>query len=138
MNQTSLVRGQLVSIYINFVLHLSDQIFTVEFLTFFTDHVLIGRVYRGILSNYQEVAIKHIIHEECIETFLKEVRSLTNVRHPNLVALLGYSKNAKECFLIYEICPNSNLSQWLFGMYNSLCLKCQLSRLFMPYLDYST
>ncbi|XP_047263540.1 probable serine/threonine-protein kinase At1g01540 isoform X1 [Capsicum annuum] len=74
-----------------------------------------GRVYRGILSNNQEVAIKHIIHEECIETFLREVRSLTNVRHPNLVALLGYSKNAKECFLIYEICPNGNLSQWLFA-----------------------
>ncbi|KAM3286672.1 hypothetical protein P3S67_025471 [Capsicum chacoense] len=74
-----------------------------------------GRVYRGILSNNQEVAIKRIIHEECIETFLREVRSLTNVRHPNLVALLGYSKNAKECFLIYEICPNGNLSRWLFA-----------------------
>ncbi|KAK4712558.1 hypothetical protein R3W88_007071 [Solanum pinnatisectum] len=74
-----------------------------------------GRVYRGILPNNQEVAIKHIIHEECIETFLREVKSLTNVRHPNLVALLGYSKNAKECFLIYEICPYGNLSQWLFA-----------------------
>ncbi|CAN4079264.1 unnamed protein product [Withania somnifera] len=73
-----------------------------------------GRVYRGVLSNNQEVAIKHIIHEEYTGTFLREVRSLSNVRHPNLVALLGYSKNAKECFLIYEICPNGNLSQWLF------------------------
>ncbi|KAH0771600.1 hypothetical protein KY290_015581 [Solanum tuberosum] len=74
-----------------------------------------GRVYRGVLPNNQEVAIKHITHEECIETFLREVKSLTNVRHPNLVALLGYSKNAKECFLIYEICPYGNLSQWLFA-----------------------
>lgn len=73
-------------------------------------------MYRGVLPNNQEVAIKHIIHEECIETFLREVKSLTNVRHPNLVALLGYSKNAKEYFLIYEICPYGNLSQWLFGM----------------------
>ncbi|KAG5624374.1 hypothetical protein H5410_009592 [Solanum commersonii] len=58
-----------------------------------------GRVYRGVIPNNQEVAIKHITHEECIETFLREVKSLTNVRHPNLVALLGYSKNAKEWLL---------------------------------------
>ncbi|PHU27567.1 hypothetical protein BC332_05899 [Capsicum chinense] len=87
-----------------------------------------GRVYRGILSNNQEVAIKHIIHEECIETFLREVRSLTNVRHPNLVALLGYSKNAKECFLIYEICPNGNLSQWLFALFSQHKYRVNLLR----------
>ncbi|KAJ9564106.1 hypothetical protein OSB04_000072 [Centaurea solstitialis] len=74
-----------------------------------------GKVYRGILSNKRHVAIKHIINDGFIETFLREVRNLALVRHPNLVALLGYCDNGDECFLIYELCTNGNLSEWLFG-----------------------
>ncbi|KAK3018285.1 hypothetical protein RJ639_003553 [Escallonia herrerae] len=74
-----------------------------------------GKVYKGILPNDQQVAVKHIINDGCIETFLREVRSLSHVRHPNLVPLLGYSENGDECFLIYELCPNGNLSEWIFG-----------------------
>ncbi|KAK3033574.1 hypothetical protein RJ639_032422 [Escallonia herrerae] len=74
-----------------------------------------GKVFKGILPNGQQVAVKHIINDGCIETFLREVRSLSHVRHPNLVPLLGYSENGDECFLIYELCPNGNLSEWIFG-----------------------
>ncbi|KAL4568381.1 hypothetical protein LXL04_023992 [Taraxacum kok-saghyz] len=74
-----------------------------------------GKVYRGILSNKQHVAVKHIIDDGFMETFLREVRNLALVRHPNLVALLGYCDNEDECFLIYELCTNGNLSEWLFG-----------------------
>ncbi|XP_024974950.1 leucine-rich repeat receptor-like serine/threonine-protein kinase At2g14510 [Cynara cardunculus var. scolymus] len=74
-----------------------------------------GKVYRGILSNKQHVAVKHIINDGFVETFLREVRNLALVRHPNLVALLGYCDNGDECFLIYELCTNGNLSEWLFG-----------------------
>ncbi|KAM7509929.1 hypothetical protein LguiB_008804 [Lonicera macranthoides] len=74
-----------------------------------------GKVYKGKLSNSQDVAVKHIINDGFVETFLREVRSLAHVRHPNLVALLGYSENGDECFLIYELCTNGNLSEWLFG-----------------------
>ncbi|KAL8266373.1 hypothetical protein R6Q59_003717 [Mikania micrantha] len=74
-----------------------------------------GKVYRGILSNKQRVAIKHITNEEFVETFLREVKNLALVKHPNLVALLGYCDNGDECFLIYELCVNGNLSEWLFG-----------------------
>ncbi|KAL5582529.1 hypothetical protein UlMin_014971 [Ulmus minor] len=74
-----------------------------------------GRVYKGILSNNQPVAIKHIIDEEDLETFVREVTSLSRVRHPNLVALLGCCVKEDECFLVYELCPNGNLSEWLFG-----------------------
>nr|GMC62107.1 probable receptor-like protein kinase At5g18500 [Ipomoea batatas] len=79
-----------------------------------------GRVYKGILFDNQNVAVKHIIKDGCMETFLREVRSLTHVRHPNLVALLGYGTNDEERFLIYELCPNGNLAQWLFGMDTAL------------------
>lgn len=74
-----------------------------------------GKVYKGILSNSQHVAIKHIISEGHTDTYVREVASLSDVRHPNLVALLGYCKNEDECFLVYELCHNGNLSEWLFG-----------------------
>ncbi|KAI3813156.1 hypothetical protein L1987_17873 [Smallanthus sonchifolius] len=74
-----------------------------------------GKVYRGKLSNKRRVAIKHIINEEFVETFLREVKNLALVKHPNLVALLGYCDNGDECFLIYELCINGNLAEWLFG-----------------------
>ena len=51
-----------------------------------------------------------------METFVREVRSLSHVRHPNLVALLGYCENEAECFLVYELCHNGSLSDWLFGI----------------------
>ncbi|XP_022632494.1 probable receptor-like protein kinase At5g18500 [Vigna radiata var. radiata] len=74
-----------------------------------------GKVYKGVLSNNQSVAVKHITNECYIETFVREVRSLSHVRHHNLVALLGYCESEAECFLVYELCHNGNLSEWLFG-----------------------
>ncbi|XP_057447480.1 probable receptor-like protein kinase At5g18500 [Lotus japonicus] len=75
-----------------------------------------GKVYKGILTNKQDVAVKHIINDDGnIETFVREVTSLSHVRHPNLVALLGFCNEADECFLVYELCPNGSLSEWLFG-----------------------
>ncbi|KAK7250548.1 hypothetical protein RIF29_33054 [Crotalaria pallida] len=74
-----------------------------------------GKVYQGILSNGHYVAVKNITNEGYMETFVREVRSLSHVRHPNLVALLGYCENETECFLVYELCHNGNLSEWLFG-----------------------
>ncbi|XP_063947442.1 serine/threonine-protein kinase PBL35 isoform X2 [Daucus carota subsp. sativus] len=74
-----------------------------------------GKVYKGVLHNNQSVAIKQITDEGYIETFTRELKSLSKVRHPNLVALLGYCKHKDECFLLYELCPNGNLSEWIFG-----------------------
>ncbi|KAK1568399.1 hypothetical protein Q3G72_023977 [Acer saccharum] len=74
-----------------------------------------GKVYKGTLSNNQPVAIKHIINDGNVETFVREVASLSHIRHPNLVALLGYCLREDEGFLIYELCPNGSLSNWLFG-----------------------
>uniref|UniRef100_A0A2N9I700 Protein kinase domain-containing protein n=1 Tax=Fagus sylvatica TaxID=28930 RepID=A0A2N9I700_FAGSY len=74
-----------------------------------------GKVYKGILSNKQHVAIKHIINDGNVESFVREVTSSSHVRHPNLVALLGCCVMEDECFLVYEFCPNGNLSEWLFG-----------------------
>ncbi|KAJ7970872.1 Receptor-like protein kinase [Quillaja saponaria] len=79
-----------------------------------------GKVYKGIMSNNQHVAIKHIINDGNMETFVREVTSLSHVRHPNIVALLGCCVKEDECFLVYELCPNGSLSDWLFGKDNVL------------------
>ncbi|KAL4336195.1 hypothetical protein GQ457_07G001970 [Hibiscus cannabinus] len=74
-----------------------------------------GKVYKGILSDQQQVAIKHIVNDGNEETFVREVKSLSHIKHPNLVRLLGYCLSKQDCFLIYELCPNGNLAKWLFG-----------------------
>ncbi|XP_026661596.2 nodulation receptor kinase-like [Phoenix dactylifera] len=74
-----------------------------------------GKVYKGVLSNGSNVAVKHIIKDGYAETFVREVTSLSHVRHPNLVALRGYCEEEDECFLVYELCSRGNLSEWLFG-----------------------
>ncbi|KAF6157356.1 hypothetical protein GIB67_004294 [Kingdonia uniflora] len=74
-----------------------------------------GKVYKGVLQNGRKVAVKHIVNDLHMETFVREVTSLSHVKHPNLVILLGYCEKEDECFLVYELCPNGNLSEWLFG-----------------------
>ncbi|KAM5581605.1 nodulation receptor kinase-like [Rosa sericea] len=93
------------------VLYATDNLSPIHFLGEGTA----GKVYRGILSNNQPVAIKHIIDDENVESFAREFTSLSHIRHPNLVTLLGYCLQEDECFLVYELCPNGNLSEWLFG-----------------------
>lgn len=73
-------------------------------------------MYKGVLSNGQHVAIKHIVGEAYLETFVREVTSLSHVRHQNLVSLVGYCDDEGECFLVYELCQEGNLSDWLFGI----------------------
>ncbi|KDP26568.1 hypothetical protein JCGZ_17726 [Jatropha curcas] len=74
-----------------------------------------GKVYKGILHNGQHVAVKHILNDGHVETFVREVTSLSHIRHPNLVALVGFCEYKDEYFLVYELCSNGNLSEWLYG-----------------------
>ncbi|CAN6676103.1 unnamed protein product [Malus baccata var. baccata] len=86
----------------------------------FIDQGRAGKVYKGILSNGKHVAVKHIINDGTVKTFICEVTSLPDVRHPNLVALLGSCEGVEEYFLVYELCQNGDLSEWLFGKDKSL------------------
>ncbi|XP_057774610.1 putative L-type lectin-domain containing receptor kinase V.2 [Salvia miltiorrhiza] len=79
-----------------------------------------GKVYKGILSNGEHVAVKHIVNDGHMETFVREVRSLSHVKHPNLVQLLGHCDGEDESFLVYQLCHNGNLSEWLFGKHRFL------------------
>ncbi|PWZ28797.1 U-box domain-containing protein 34 [Zea mays] len=73
-----------------------------------------GNVYRCILD-HTEVAVK-VIQENSIDKtdeFLKEVEILSQLRHPNLVLLLGFCPEI-GC-LVYEYLKNGSLEDQLFN-----------------------
>ncbi|GFZ06446.1 protein kinase superfamily protein [Actinidia rufa] len=49
------------------------------------------------------------------ENFIAQVEAIGNVRHKNLVKLLGYCTEGAFRMLVYEYVDNGNLSQWLHG-----------------------
>eukprot|EP01018_Ginkgo_biloba_P011607 Gb_41340 [translate_table: standard] len=70
-----------------------------------------GKVYRGVLSDGQVVAIKRA-HEDSIQgtnEFGTEMEMLSRVHHRNLVSLIGYSTDNGEQMLVYEYMENGTL-----------------------------
>lgn len=81
-----------------------------------------GKVYRGVLRDGTEVAIKKLTtggHQGDRE-FLVEVEMLSRLHHRHLVKLLGYfcSREPLVQLLCYELIPNGSVDSWLHG---SLC-----------------
>jgi serine/threonine protein kinase len=78
-----------------------------------------GRVYRGVLKDGTEVAIKKLStggHQGDRE-FLVEVEMLSRLHHRHLVKLVGYfsSRDTRTQLLCYELVPNGSLECWLHG-----------------------
>ncbi|KAI5584732.1 hypothetical protein POPTR_006G114400v4 [Populus trichocarpa] len=76
-----------------------------------------GKVYRGMLSDGQVVAIKRAQkgsmqggHE-----FKTEIELLSRVHHKNLVGLVGFCFEQGEQMLVYEYMPNGTLRESLSG-----------------------
>nr|XP_023926455.1 probable serine/threonine-protein kinase At1g01540 [Quercus suber] len=73
-----------------------------------------GIVYRGILLDNTRVAVKKLVSSSCqAEDFIAEVEAFGQVRHKNLVKLLGYCIDGTTRMLVYEYVDNGNLYQWL-------------------------
>ncbi|XP_018510072.1 cysteine-rich receptor-like protein kinase 40 isoform X2 [Brassica rapa] len=74
-----------------------------------------GTVYKGILPNGKEIAVKRLTRgsEGGIE-FKNEVSLLTRLQHKNLVKLLGFCNEGDEEILVYEFVPHSSLDRFIF------------------------
>ncbi|KAF8084271.1 hypothetical protein N665_0727s0038 [Sinapis alba] len=74
-----------------------------------------GSVFKGVLKDGSQVAVKRIEGEEKGEKeFRSEVAAIASVQHKNLVRLYGYSSVNRYRFLVYEYIPNSSLDIWIF------------------------
>lgn len=76
-----------------------------------------GWVYIGFLSNLKiHVAIKRLgkTYEQGIREFTAEVGIISQLRHRNLVELIGWCHHRKELLLVYEYMPNGSLDTHLY------------------------
>ncbi|KAK2984929.1 hypothetical protein RJ640_005670 [Escallonia rubra] len=85
-----------------------------------------GRIYKGILPNGQEIAVKRLSEYARQEErdFKNNVFIAAKLQHENLVRFLGFCIEAAEEFLIYEFMPNASVAQFLSDRVKS------------PYLDW--
>ncbi|KAL4555906.1 hypothetical protein LXL04_038538 [Taraxacum kok-saghyz] len=76
-----------------------------------------GGVYKGFLKETNcHVAVKKISSgsKQGIKEYAAEVKTISRLRHKNLVQLIGWCHEGKELLLVYEFMANGSLDSHLF------------------------
>ncbi|KAF2294238.1 hypothetical protein GH714_008477 [Hevea brasiliensis] len=74
-------------------------------------------VYLGSLSNGNpDIAVKRMSSEarQGLKEYASEVKTISRLRHRNLVRLIGWCREHQELFIAYEYMPNKSLDFHLF------------------------
>ncbi|XP_073107349.1 L-type lectin-domain containing receptor kinase IX.1-like [Elaeis guineensis] len=77
-----------------------------------------GEVYMGVLHDLKlEVAVKRISRDskQGKREYISEITTISQLRHRNLVQLLGYCHERGELLLVYEYMMNGSLDYHLYG-----------------------
>ncbi|XWS39803.1 hypothetical protein CRYUN_Cryun18bG0085800 [Craigia yunnanensis] len=82
-----------------------------------------GGVYRGYLAEQNiEIAVKKLAanSKQGKKEYVSEVKTISSLRHRNLVQLIGWSHEKADFLLVYEYMPNGSLDSHLYGRSNRL------------------
>ncbi|XP_048447340.1 probable leucine-rich repeat receptor-like protein kinase At1g35710 [Pyrus x bretschneideri] len=82
-----------------------------------------GKVYKAELQSGQVVAVKRLNTDDSndvpainLQSFQNEIRTLTTIRHRNVIRLYGFSTRKGCIFLLYEYLERGSLEKALYGV----------------------
>ncbi|CAI5974183.1 unnamed protein product [Closterium sp. NIES-64] len=81
-----------------------------------------GPVYRGVLANGRVVAVKRraVDSMQGSTEFNNELKFLSKIRHPHLVALIAFCEEQGQQLLVYEFMAQGNLREHLYAPYSPI------------------
>lgn len=81
-----------------------------------------GTVYKLELDDKSTFAVKKLLRggQERERGFEREVETLADIKHRNLVSLRGYYSAPEINVLVYDLMQNGSLDSWLHGTFSPL------------------